>query len=446
MGSRAQHGTRLIVISVDGMRPDFYRRPDELGVRVPNLRKLVQSGASADAVESIYPSTTYPAHATLVTGVPPRVHGIYSHLASLDPGEKARPWMWFAAAIDVPTLWDVARAAGLKTASIGWPVSAGTSIDWNIPEIWDPAAPDPYTDFATPARHSTPRLFEEVVKAIEPMFREPSAHRHAGHKHQTPPLHEAGPDRLRTEGSLYIWRHYQPHLMLVHLIGYDHQAHDSGPFAPEALAAMEKSDQEIGRFQEAVLADGNAALVVLSDHGFIPVTKEAAPLVALVEEGLFGRSRLGEIELKRLGAVHAGGSFALYWLEEPSADDRKNLEKALAKLRQAGAVREVVDRERLEALAADPDAELMLEAAPGHYFSDRFSGPLVRETEKDHGTHGNLPKTPGMEAGFLAAGPGITAGKNLGRIALTQIAPVLARQLGLQAEILASETDPLELS
>lgn len=438
--------TRLIVISLDGMRPDFYRRPDELGVKVPNLRKLVKAGASAEAVESIYPSTTYPAHATLVTGVPPRVHGIYSHLASLDPTETARPWMWFARALDVPALWDVARAAGMKTASMGWPVSAGGPIDWNIPEIWDPAGPDPYKDFATPARHSTPGLFEEVVKAITPVFLKHPAPGHSQHKHRPPTLEDAGPDRLRTEGSLYIWRHYHPDLMLVHLIGYDHEAHEHGPFGAGALAAIEASDAEIGRFSEAAAADGNTTLVVLSDHGFIAVEREAAPLVALADEGLFARTHDGKIELRRLGAIHAGGCFALYWLDEPAADDKRQLHSALAKLQRAGAVLEVVKPEKLEALDADPDAALILEAAPGHYFSDRTHGPLVRASQKDHGTHGNLPQTPGMEAGFVVAGSGITGGKNLGRIKLTQVAPALARLLGLPAEILASQDDPLSFS
>ena len=133
---------RLAVLSVDGMRPDFYRRPQEFGLKIPNLLELVKSGASADAVESIYPTTTYPAHATLVTGVPPSVHGIYSHLASLDPTEKARPWCWFASALRVPAVWDVVRATGRKAAAISWPVSAGAAIDYNIPEIWDPAMAD----------------------------------------------------------------------------------------------------------------------------------------------------------------------------------------------------------------------------------------------------------------------------------------------------------------
>lgn len=154
--------SRVVVLSVDGMRPDFYRRPEEFGLKIPNLLRLVRSGASADAVEGVYPTTTYPAHATLVTGVPPSVHGIYSHLASLDPTEKARPWCWFACALRVPALWDVMRAAGRKTAAISWPVSASATIDYNIPEIWDPNTADPNKDFATPARHSTPGLFPDV--------------------------------------------------------------------------------------------------------------------------------------------------------------------------------------------------------------------------------------------------------------------------------------------
>ena len=419
---------RTIVISLDGMRPDFYRRPDAHGLKIPELRKLVEAGASADAVESIYPTTTYHAHATLVTGVPPRVHGIYSHLASLDPTEPARPWSWFASAIRVPTLWDVAGAAGRKTAAISWPVSAGARIDYNIPEVWDPAAPDPHRDFDAAARHSTPGLFEEVARALGPL------------------LASAGPDRLRAEAALYLLDRHRPDLLLVHFVHYDQLAHRHGPWSPEALAALEETDEEIRRIREAVARDGPITFVVLSDHGFVPVEKEAAPLVVLVEEGLFGRSPDGKLELKRLGAVHAGGSFALYWLESPSAEDQRALERAVKRLRETGSVNEVIDRAKLESLEADPDAELMLDAAPGFYFSDRFEGPVVRESLKDRGTHGHLPSRAGLEASFIAVGPGIATGKNLGRTSLTRVAPTLALRLGLPADILASKAPPLELT
>ena len=421
---RPEQGCRLIVLSVDGMRPDFYRRPEEFGLKVPNLLELVKRGASADAVESIYPTTTYPAHATLVTGVPPRVHGIYSHLASLDPTEKARPWCWFASALRVPALWDVARATGRKVAAISWPVSAGAAIEHNIPEIWDPAVADPHHDFATAARHSTPGLFAEILKVLQPI------------------LGDATPDRLRAEAAFYLWNRYQPDLLLLHFVHYDQLAHQFGPTSPQALAAIERIDAEIGRWREGLLGGEASTLVVLSDHGFVPVEKEAAPLSVLTEEGLFERHADGTPKLGKLGAVHAGGSFAVYWLEEPTADDRASLQRAVGRLIEAGTVEEVVDRERLESLSADPDAEWSIDATPGVYFSDRFDGPLVRDSLKDRGTHGQLATRPGLEASFIALGPDISGGQNLGRLALTQVAPTLARLLGLPSDILASNEKP----
>jgi len=417
--------SRLVVLSVDGMRPDFYRRPKEFGLKIPNLLEVVKGGASADLVESTYPTTTYPAHATLVTGVPPSGHGIYSHLASLDPTEKARPWCWFAGVLRVPALWDVVRATGRKTAAVSWPVSAGAAIDYNIPEIWDPTTANPHRDFATPARYSTPGLFPEVMKVLEPM------------------LGSATPDRLRSEAALYLWGRYRPDLLLVHFVHYDQLAHQFGPNSPQALGAIEQADEEIGRFREGLLEAEAPTLVVLSDHGFAPVEREAAPLAVLAEEGLFDREADGTPKLGKLGAVHAGGSFAVYWLEEPSAAERASLQRAVKRLVEAGTVEEVVDRERLESLSADPDAELSLDAASGVYFSDRFEGPLVRDSIKDRGTHGQLPTRLGLEASFIVAGPGVSGGRNLGCIALTQVAPTLARRLGLPTDILASNEKPI---
>jgi predicted AlkP superfamily pyrophosphatase or phosphodiesterase len=423
------HATsRLVVVSVDGMLPEFYRRAGDRAVKIANTLSLVAGGSSADGVESVYPSTTYPAHATLVTGVPPRTHGIYSHLASLDSTATARPWHWFARAIRVPALWSAARATGRKTAAVSWPVSAGAAIDWNIPEIWDPTAPDPHQDLQTVVRHSTPGLFEEVVSSL------------------LPGVHGAAPDRLRAEAALYLWRHYQPDLLLVHFVEYDQQAHRHGPYSPDALAALERGDAEIGRLREAAAGDERVTFVVLSDHGFVPVENEAAPLVALGEEQLFGAGGNGKRELQRLGTVHAGGSFAIYWLETPTTEERNSLSRALERLGETGAVAEVVGREKLEALGADPDAECILDAAPGFYFSDRFEGPMVRPSVKDRGTHGQLPTRAGMEASFVAAGPGIASGRNLGRIAVTQVARALMRQLGLPCDTLAAEADFLALS
>jgi predicted AlkP superfamily pyrophosphatase or phosphodiesterase len=426
MSPKTPQRAKLVLLSVDGLRPDIYRAP-EWRHRFPNLAALEKAGASAEAVESIYPTTTYPAHATIVTGLPPRDHGIYSHLASLDPTEKARPWCWFAPVLRAPTLWDVARASRRRTAALSWPVSAGAAIDHNIPEIWNPAVADPHRDFETPARHATPGLFAEVAQAL------------------TPTPGKADPDQLRGEAALYLWNHYRPDLLLVHFVWYDSRAHGFGPASPEARTALESADQAIGKIRDAISSDSATMLVVLSDHGFVPVEKEAAPLVVFADYGLFARGADGSLALRRLGAVSAGGSLAVYWLEEPSADDRRRLAIAVDRLRSTGAVREIVDRRQLEALQADPDAELMIEAAPGFSFSDRLEGPVVSDSPKDRGTHGYLPSNPGMEAMFIAVGREIAPGKNLGRISLKQIAPTLTQLMGLPPDILAPGEEPLVL-
>ena len=417
---------RLVVLSVDGLRADLVRRPDHFKLKIPTLRKLIKAGASSEGMQSVFPSTTYPAHTTLVTGAPPRVHGIYSHLDSRDPSSTARAWHWFARAIKVPTLWDAARAAGLKTASIGWPVSAGAAIDYNIPEIWDPAAADPFQSFEVAAKNSTPGLFDEVRNGLQTL----------------PP--DATHDRLRTEAALYLWRQYRPDLLLIHLVVYDEMAHHLGPFSPQALAALEQTDTEVARIRKAV--GGRATFVVLSDHGFVSVEKEVAAQVALENEGLFGRNVAGGLKLKKLGAIHAGGSFAIYWLKAPTLQDRRALARAVGRICETGAVAEVVDRKKLRALGADPDAELILDAAPGYYFSDRQDGPLVRDSVDDHGAHGHLPSQAGLDACFIAVGPGIRKGKSLGRIALTQVAPTLARVLRLPARALATKAEALDLA
>ena len=137
---------------------------------------------------------------------------------------------------------------------------------------------------------------------------------------------------------------------------------------------------------------------------------------------------------------------ALYWLEEPSSDDRRRLDTAVQRLRESGALQEIVDRGRLQALEADPDAEMMIEAAPGFMFSERPEGPMIRDTPKDRATHGYLPTSAGMEAMFAAVGPGIAPGKNLGLISLKQIAPTLTHLMGLPKDILAPDEIPLPLS
>ncbi|HEV2416853.1 MAG TPA: alkaline phosphatase family protein, partial [Terriglobia bacterium] len=135
---QARSARHVLVISVDGMRPDSYFRPPA-GAQIPNLLRLKGEGSFAEAVEGVYPTLTYPSHTTIVTGCLPAQHGIYTNLSSRVAGKNAGDWFWFAKSIRCTTLWDEARAHSITSGSVAWPVTAGAAIDWDVPEIWNPA-------------------------------------------------------------------------------------------------------------------------------------------------------------------------------------------------------------------------------------------------------------------------------------------------------------------
>src|ERR1700727_3051130 len=122
----------VLLISVDGMRPDYVTKADEHGLKIPNMRKMMQEGAYAEGVIGVVPTVTYPSHTTLITGVWPEKHGIYAN-TTFDPERKnLGGWYWYAEDIKVPTLWDAAKSAGLTTASVNWPVSVGAPVNYLV--------------------------------------------------------------------------------------------------------------------------------------------------------------------------------------------------------------------------------------------------------------------------------------------------------------------------
>jgi len=75
----AQTHHPVLMISIDGLRPDYVTQADQRGLEVPNLRRILANGAHAEGVVNVSPTVTYPNHTTLVTGVLPSEHGIYNN-------------------------------------------------------------------------------------------------------------------------------------------------------------------------------------------------------------------------------------------------------------------------------------------------------------------------------------------------------------------------------
>lgn len=290
-----QSARHIVVISVDGMGAHYYVSPPP-GLHIPHLMRMKSEGSFAEAVEGVYPTVTYPSHTTIVTGQMPAAHGIYTNLSSREAGKNEGDWFWFASAIKVPTLWDEARQAHLTTGSVFWPVSAGAAIVWDFPEIWDPAKGE-VGDPLYVAKFATPGLLLQALMVLGP-----------------PPAGEDN-DLTRTHLAEFLVKEHRPNLLLIHLDTLDSVEHQRGPDTSEAVATLERIDMRIGEIVDAVREAGlenSTDFFVVSDHGFMSVSRTIRPNILLAKAGLLTVDNLGRVTGGKLATVSNGGSMFIY--------------------------------------------------------------------------------------------------------------------------------------
>jgi len=221
--------------------------------------------------------------------------------------------------------------------------------------------------------------------------------------------------------------------MTIHLAGLDHIEHQSGPFSKESDATLEDLDTMIGQLSKAALAnDPSTTIVVVSDHGFLPIDHEVNLLQAFIKAGLVQinpGTPSSRPTIKSWDAMFwsAGGSAAV--VLRPGADEalRKRVGDLLAQMKNdpTYSIARVIAQPELAKMGGFPDAAFLVEMAPGAEVGSGLAGSLV-DPLPGQGTHGFLPNRPELRASFFAMGRDIAAGRNLGVIDMRQIAPTVA--------------------
>jgi predicted AlkP superfamily pyrophosphatase or phosphodiesterase len=412
--AQPRRDAHVIMISIDGLVPDYYLEPARLGLRVPNLVRMKLEGAYAEGVEGIFPTVTYPAHTTLITGVRPAVHGIVQNRIFEAPtAPQTREWYWYADTVKTETLWSMAKKAGLVTASVGWPVTVGADIDYNVPEIFDPKE-NPPTGKRT-AQYATPGLLAKALAGG------------SGGDNST--------DGRRTSISEFIINSYKPNLMLIHLVALDDAHHKNGPRTPPAIETTERMDGYVGRVIEAARKAGildQTTFFLVSDHGFAAVNKKFEPGVVLVKEKLITLGSDGTPTDWKAAAWSASGSCAIV-LRDPN--DKETAEKVTAVFRRIasskGPINRVLNQADMKKLGAVPTALLMFDAAPDFAFGDELTGPEIHDSKDYRGTHGQLPSRAEMRSALIVWGASARVGAKMPLARMVDIGPTAAAVLGL---------------
>jgi type I phosphodiesterase/nucleotide pyrophosphatase len=414
----------VVIISVDGLAAYLL---DDPKAPMPTIRNLARAGAVVDGGMRVSnPSVTWPNHTTLVTGVRPEKHGVLANgvlvrgavgvPVYVDPKKEKQEL------VRVPTLFDLAHAAGLTTADVNWPCTrSATTLDDSIPD-----APEPIT-------HMTQRLREELIKldllsdATDKSFTS---------------LSSAGKDYIWTETACHIIRKRKPNLLLLHLLNVDSTQHAEGPQSPPGYTANAYADMCVARVLAALDEAGirgKTTVFIVADHGFTLTPKAICPNVLLRQQGFLAVGTAGKITEAHLHVVPEGGIGLVYCTNPGTADaDRKRVQELFA---GREGVADVVGPERYAEFGLPHPREfsqapdLVLVAKDGYGVSGSAEGEAFIAASTDArvsaGSHGFVSDLKKMNAICVIAGRGIKPGARLETLENIGIAPTAARLLGI---------------
>ncbi len=404
----------VVLITIDGLAAFYLTDPQ---APLPTLRNMAAEGASAEALRVSNPSTTWPNHTTLVTGVHPEKHSVLFNglLVRSGPGEPVR----IEAERDqgdlvaVPTIYDQLHRLGYRTAAINWPCTRGaTTLDDNFPDAPDRIA------------RTTPRLRAELVRAgILQDFEDASFLRKSA----------AAADQAWCAAALHLLRTRPPNLLLLHLLSTDVIQHRYGPNSPAAYTALALADAQVAQVLRGLESAGireQTTLFVVSDHGFARPSKLINPNVILRKAGLL---RPGP--RRRAQSISEGGTAFVYLTDPATATEDRA--KVMALLRELEGLQEILEPSQYRALhlpdpATNPQmGDLLLVAKEGYAFSDEsFEDEVLTALPLSLGSHGYLSRNPGMNGVFIASGRHIKPGVKLGIVDNIDAAPTVTLIFG----------------
>ena len=228
-GEGQQKRNLTIVVSLDAFRWDY-----PTIYNTPWLDSIAANGVAATMVPS-YPSSTFPNHFTLATGLVPDHHGIVNsqfwapekgELFSMgDSATRYNPYYFGGEPI-----WVTAKKQGVKSASIYW-----VGSDVAIQGLY----PDYYLRWDNEPRLTYPQRVDEALRIAK--------------------LSESE----------------RPSLLMVYFDEPDWTTHHYGPIAEESEAVIEELDSLMGILYRGLKElDYGVNLIVTSDHGMTEISDE----------------------------------------------------------------------------------------------------------------------------------------------------------------------------
>ncbi len=368
----------VVVISMDGVRWDY---PDEPGLVA--LSRMQREGARAQSLVPVYPSNTFPGHVSLATGAHPDVHGIVDNVFN-DRQRGRYVYSSDASWLRAEPIWIAAERQGLKAATYFW---VGSESDWR----------GTGTSYRIAPFDGTRAESLKVAQILE-WLRLPEAER--------------------------------PRLIMSYFAGTDNVAHNRGPDSAAMREQLLAQDAQLLLLMQGIDALAlwpRLTLIVVSDHGMTAMGDFVSLEDALVEAGVAAQvdgSTVAHVFLENSGAMEKARAVL------QAQDERLTV--------MTGA--EAASRFRFAAAGRTGDLVVLAEPPVLLQRPDGVEGLLMgalRFFGWDFGGHGYLPSHGDMHGVFLAMGGVVPAGEQLPSVHQVDVAPTVARLLGIEPPLQA---------
>lgn len=426
----------VVVVVWDGMRPDFVSEQN-----TPALWKLAKRGVVFRNHHAVYPSATNVNGTALVTGDYPGHTGLIANhdyrpqidsKKSIDveteravrKGDEVSGGKYIAA----PTIAQLVRNAGGRTA-IAAAKTVGLLLDRHVDLEREKNSVALFAGEALPHESLAP-----IVAALGPF---PSAHLQQG----------AWTTKALTD---FFWKNDIPEFSILWLGEPDLTQHETAPGAPEALAAIKSSDNDLASALAAL--DRHHALqttdvFVVSDHGFSTIER-AVDVRKILNDAKFNAVTEFAAEPKpgQVMIVGNGGTILFYVIDHDAAVVRRLVEL----LQQSDFAGVIFTREPMEGTFAFDKAGIdprLLNASPARTAPDvemsfrwndkpnqfGVAGMIDADWQRaaGKGTHATLSRFD-MHNTLIAAGPdfknGLTSDLPSGNV---DLAPTILKILGV---------------
>ena len=286
----------LVAVCIDGSQPEYIEEAIA-GGHMPFTQKMLESGTDLRG-QSVVPSFTNPNNLSIVTGVPPRVHGISGNFF-LDPESGQEVMMNDPKFLRTGTLFQTFHEAGAKIAI----VTAKDKLRRLLGHGLDYTSGRAICFSSEKANETT--LAENGIENAQSMVGRP-----------IPSVYSAELSEFIFDAGVKLMHSFRPDLMYLSTTDYIQHKHAPGtPVANQFYTMMD-------RYWEELHAQG-AALALTADHGMNAKFNQAGEpdvlyLQSLFDEWLGTEQARVILPITDPYVVHHGalGSFATVYLAD----------------------------------------------------------------------------------------------------------------------------------